>query len=64
MAGMYIVPTFTLPQALGGLIHVYLSNILRADEIRITTIASGFILGDGIFSIVSMILGALNVPHL
>lgn len=61
---MYITPTFTIPQALGGLVHVYLSSILRAGEIKIITIASGFILGDGILSIVNMILGACDVPHL
>jgi hypothetical protein len=36
----------------------------NADELSIVSVASGFILGEGVFSIVNLLMGSAGVPHL
>ncbi|KXH41648.1 hypothetical protein CSIM01_13634 [Colletotrichum simmondsii] len=64
-AGMYIMPEMILAQGVGGLIHHYiLGRWGREKESRLISTATGFILGEGLFSLVTMILQSIDVPHL
>ncbi|KZL83814.1 oligopeptide transporter, partial [Colletotrichum incanum] len=64
-AGMYIMPEMILAQGIGGLLHFF---ILRrwgpTKQPRLISIATGFILGEGLFSLVTMLMQSFNVPHL
>ncbi|KAK2017504.1 OPT superfamily oligopeptide transporter [Colletotrichum eremochloae] len=64
-AGMYIMPEMILAQGIGGLIHF---GVLRhwghTKEAALISLATGFILGEGLFSLVTMLMQSLNVPHL
>ena len=62
--GMYNPPSFTLARAIGGLISIWCIKYRKSDEITITVLASGLVLGEGVVSIVSLILAGLGVPHL
>jgi uncharacterized oligopeptide transporter (OPT) family protein len=62
--GMYNVPSFTLARAVGGLLSWYWRSFLRHEETPVIVLASGLILGEGVMSIVSLILASFNVPHL
>ncbi|KZL66363.1 oligonucleotide transporter [Colletotrichum tofieldiae] len=64
-AGMYIMPEMVLAQGIGGLIQ---SCVLRwwghTKQPRLISLATGFILGEGLFSLVTMLMQSLGVPHL
>ncbi|KAI9845531.1 MAG: hypothetical protein M1838_001699 [Thelocarpon superellum] len=62
--GMYNVPSFTLARAVGGLITWYWRQYRGRDESPVIVLASGLILGEGVLSIVNLILASLHVPHL
>ncbi|CAO3683591.1 unnamed protein product [Rhizopus stolonifer] len=77
--GMYNPPNFTLARVIGGLIVHFWNKACEepskgsswtepyrsmAGKVFIVIIASGFVLGEGTFSIVNMTMRALNVPHL
>lgn len=62
--GFLNTPSFSLARLIGGIIeHVYHTRVSRGDsgDIRIIVIASGFVLGEGVISIVSLILRTLGV---
>lgn len=59
--GMYNVPSFTLARAIGGFIQLYYR---KRSETTIVILASGLILGEGVVSIVNLILASAKVPHL
>lgn len=63
--GIYNTPSFTLARFVGGGIAAwYLSKYKDHDSlVRLVILSSGLILGEGVFSIVSMILTSLGVPH-
>lgn len=61
---MYNIPSFTLARAVGGLITAYWVKYKKRDEESVIVLASGFILGEGVISIVNLILASLKVPHL
>ncbi|KAK2051074.1 OPT superfamily oligopeptide transporter [Colletotrichum caudatum] len=64
-AGMYIMPEMILAQGIGGLIHfMVLKHWGHVKEAALISMATGFILGEGLFSLVTMVLQSLNVPHL
>ncbi|KAK2035255.1 OPT superfamily oligopeptide transporter [Colletotrichum zoysiae] len=64
-AGMYIMPEMILAQGIGGLIHFFvLKRWGNTKEAALISVATGFILGEGLFSLVTMLLQSLNVPHL
>ncbi|KZF25227.1 oligopeptide transporter-like protein [Xylona heveae TC161] len=62
--GMYNVPSFTLARTIGGLLQWYWRSVKRHDGAPVVIIASGLILGEGVFSIVNLLLASLSVPHL
>ena len=62
--GMYNTPSFTLARTVGGLIAAYWVNWKGRGETKVIVLASGLILGEGVVSIVNLVLASLRVPHL
>ncbi|KUJ23027.1 oligopeptide transporter-like protein [Mollisia scopiformis] len=62
--GMYNVPSFTLARAIGGFVNWYWKAYRKRDETPIVVLASGLILGEGVVSIVNLLLASASVPHL
>jgi uncharacterized oligopeptide transporter (OPT) family protein len=61
---MYNTPSFTLARTIGGLINLWWRKYKGRSETSIIVLASGLILGEGLFSIVNLVLASLRVPHL
>ncbi|KIW07672.1 uncharacterized protein PV09_01612 [Verruconis gallopava] len=62
--GMYNTPSFTLARAIGGIIQLYWTKYMKRNETPIIVLASGLILGEGLFSIVNLLLASAHVSHL
>ncbi|KAF2204582.1 oligopeptide transporter-like protein [Delitschia confertaspora ATCC 74209] len=62
--GMYNTPSFTLARTIGGLINLWWTRYKAKPETPIVILASGLILGEGLFSIFNLLLASLEVPHL
>jgi uncharacterized oligopeptide transporter (OPT) family protein len=62
--GMYNTPSFTLARTVGGLVSWYWVQWKHKGETRVIVLASGLILGEGVVSIVTLVLASLQVPHL
>lgn len=62
--GMYNTPSFTLARTVGGLISLYWVTWKGHSETGVIVLASGLILGEGVVSIVNLVLASLGVPHL
>ncbi|KAF1969504.1 OPT superfamily oligopeptide transporter [Bimuria novae-zelandiae CBS 107.79] len=62
--GMYNTPSFTLARTIGGLISLWWRRWKGRSETQIVVLASGLILGEGLFSIVNLGLASLELPHL
>lgn len=61
---MYNVPSFTLARAIGGCMNWYWNSYLGKTETPLVVVASGFVLGEGVVSILNLVMASLNVPHL
>jgi OPT family oligopeptide transporter len=61
--GMYNTPSFTLARTAGGAIAYWWVNWKQRGETRVIVLASGLILGEGVVSIVNLVLASLGVPH-
>lgn len=61
--GFLNTPSFSLARLIGGVVeHVYYTRVGRENGgIRLIIIASGFVLGEGVVSIVSLILRTFGV---
>ena len=64
IVGMYNTPSFTLARTVGGIINWYWCSYRREEETPVVVLASGLILGEGLVSIVNLLLASLKVPHL
>lgn len=62
--GMYNTPSFTLARTIGGLVSLWWRRWKGRSETPIIVLASGLILGEGLFSIMNLLLASLGVPHL
>lgn len=62
--GMYNAPSFTLARAVGGCLMGWVGWKGRGKETEVVILASGLILGEGIFSIVNLGLASFGVGHL
>lgn len=66
--GIYNTPNFTLARFLGGLLaYVWIRHAKRnpADQkVKMVIISSGLVLGEGLFSGVTMLLTSLGIKHL
>lgn len=61
--GMYNVPSFTLARAIGGMINWWWIKRKQGQITPLIILASGFILGEGVLSIVNLILQSCDIPH-
>lgn len=61
--GMYNVPSFTLARAIGGLMNWYWKIYLGKQETPLVVVASGLVLGEGVVSILSLVMASAGVPH-
>ena len=61
--GIYNEPSFTLARAFGGLLSAYWTKWRGKQEMPLVILASGLILGEGVFSIVNLLLASAGVPH-
>lgn len=61
---MYNVPSFTLARSVGGILAWYWRSCLKREETPIVVLASGLILGEGVLSILNLLMASLHVPHL
>jgi uncharacterized oligopeptide transporter (OPT) family protein len=62
--GFLNTPSFSLARLIGGIIeYVYHKRVSRAGgaDIRVIVIASGFVLGEGVISVVSLVLRTCGV---
>lgn len=62
--GMYNTPSFTLARTVGGAISLWWVHWKAKGETRVIVLASGLILGEGVVSILNLVLASLGVPHL
>lgn len=62
--GMYNTPSFTLARVAGGLISWWWTRRRGGEEATVVVLASGLILGEGLFSIVNLGLASAKIPHL
>ena len=62
--GMYNTPSFTLARTIGGLVSWYWVQWKHRGETRAIVLASGLILGEGVVSIINLVLASFDVPHL
>ncbi|KIW83808.1 hypothetical protein Z517_03054 [Fonsecaea pedrosoi CBS 271.37] len=62
--GMYNTPSFTLARTVGGVISLWWVRWKGRGETRVIVLASGLILGEGVVSILNLVLASLGVPHL
>ena len=62
--GMYNVPSFTLARTFGGMISWYWCSYRGREETPVIVLASGLILGEGLVSIVNLLMASMEVPHL
>lgn len=62
--GMYIVPAITLARFLGSLILVIGTKRFGINSLVLVCSATGLILGQGLFSLIALLLDALKTPHL
>ncbi|RVX66553.1 hypothetical protein B0A52_09429 [Exophiala mesophila] len=62
--GMYNTPSFTLARTVGGVVSLWWVHLKGRGETRVIVLASGLILGEGVVSIVNLIMASLGVPHL
>lgn len=61
---MYNVPSFTLARTIGGLVNWYWRIYRQREDTPVIVLASGLILGEGLISIVNLLLASQGVPHL
>jgi uncharacterized oligopeptide transporter (OPT) family protein len=61
---MYNTPSFTLARTVGGIISLWWVHWKGRGETKVIVLASGLILGEGVVSIVNLVLASLQVPHL
>ncbi|KIW97539.1 uncharacterized protein Z519_01123 [Cladophialophora bantiana CBS 173.52] len=62
--GMYNTPSFTLARTVGGVISLWWIRWKGKGETRVIVLASGLILGEGVVSILNLVLASMGVPHL
>lgn len=62
--GMYNTPSFTLARTVGGVVSLWWVHWKGKSETTVIVLASGLILGEGVVSIVNLVLASFAVPHL
>lgn len=62
--GMYNTPSFTLARAFGGMVNWYWRCYRKREDTPIIILASGLILGEGLLSVLNLLLTSMDVPRL
>ncbi|KAL8775537.1 MAG: hypothetical protein Q9209_000033, partial [Squamulea sp. 1 TL-2023] len=62
--GMYNTPSFTLARTTGGLVSWYWRWYRKREDTPVIVLASGLILGEGLVSILNLLLASMQVSHL
>lgn len=62
--GMYNTPSFTLARAIGGLVNWYWRCYRKREDTPVIILASGLILGEGLLSVLNLLLASMDVPRL
>jgi uncharacterized oligopeptide transporter (OPT) family protein len=62
--GIYLLPSFSITRALGGLFYGAYIHRRKGREGNIIVLASGLVLGESIASLVNVALTALRAPEL
>ncbi|KAL9096724.1 MAG: hypothetical protein Q9165_001212 [Trypethelium subeluteriae] len=62
--GIYLTPSFSIARAIGGTLKWLYLRKRPKDEILVVVVASGAILGEGVFSMVNLGLASLDISHL
>ncbi|KAI9678974.1 MAG: hypothetical protein M1822_007400 [Bathelium mastoideum] len=62
--GMYITPSYSISRAIGGVLSWCYLQYRPNEKTSIVVTASGLILGEGVFSMVNLVLASLRIPHL
>lgn len=60
--GMFNVPSFTLARTIGGLLNWYWRIHRGREDTPVIVLASGLILGEGLVSIINLVLTSLHIP--
>uniref|UniRef100_A0A6U6KYX8 Oligopeptide transporter n=1 Tax=Odontella aurita TaxID=265563 RepID=A0A6U6KYX8_9STRA len=61
--GMYITPDWTIPRVIGAVVESWWhSRNPSGHSLHYLMVASGFVLGDGVMSILALLLKAMQVP--
>lgn len=61
---MYLVPSFTLTRVLGAFAAHYYTSRYQKSQASLFVFASGLVLGEGLASIINLVMEASHVPHL
>ncbi|KAL6929747.1 hypothetical protein ACO0SA_001151 [Hanseniaspora valbyensis] len=61
---MIILPAFTIQRFIGGMFAFWYYKKEGSSRTRLIIVSSGLILGEGVCSVVNMILSSCNAPHL
>jgi OPT family oligopeptide transporter len=62
--GMYNTPSFTLARAVGGLVqYLWTRSGGESKQTLLVVLASGLILGEGLFSVLNLLMASAGVPH-
>jgi uncharacterized oligopeptide transporter (OPT) family protein len=63
-SGMYVPPAISLPRVAGAFVILTIRYCTSINKFVAVCAASGMILGEGIFSIVTLMFKVWGVPHL
>ncbi|KAF2170765.1 hypothetical protein M409DRAFT_63835 [Zasmidium cellare ATCC 36951] len=62
--GIFLVPSFTISRAVGGILFWYLVHVRHMQRDPILVVGSGLVLGESLGSVVNLLLEASRVPTL
>eukprot|EP01084_Bolivina_argentea_P182766 315469_1 len=61
--GFYITPNYVIPRVIGSILqYIWYRRNKSTYDAYMVVVASGFVLGEGVFAIISAIMTALHVP--
>lgn len=61
---MIILPSFTIQRFIGGMFAFWYCKREGSSRTKLIIVSSGLILGEGVCSVVNMVLSSCNAPHL
>jgi uncharacterized oligopeptide transporter (OPT) family protein len=62
--GMYTTPSFSLPRLIGGLLNWWYLRQYPDGRTNLAVVASGLIIGEGVMSMINLLMTSLGVPHM